>query len=86
MPTPFLTNVDFDVATSVSVQNRRDESGSVATYILLKPGTATNFQLRKGNLSDSFAELVFKLDQSFIPTLTSSLSSAYAVRTTTGSF
>ena len=63
MPTPFLNNVNFDVTKSISVQNCRDEAGAVATYILLKPGTATNFQLRKGNLDDHHAELVFKIEK-----------------------
>lgn len=86
MPTPFLQNVDFDVTKSVSVQNRRDEGGAVSTYILLKPGVATSFQLRKANLNDSSAELVFKISQSVIVGLTASLSSALAASTATGSW
>ena len=86
MPTPYLANVVFDVTKSVSVQNRRDEGGAVATYVLLKPGVATNFQLRKANLDDQNAEFVCKLDRSFIPTLTASLSSALAASTVTGSW
>jgi hypothetical protein len=86
MPTPFLVNVDFDTTKSVSVQNRRDEAGGIGTYILLKPGTGTNFQLRKANLDDQNAELVFKLDRNFLVALTSSLSAANANSTVTGSF
>lgn len=85
MPTPYLVNVDFDVTKSVSVQNRRDEGGAVATYVLLKPGVGTNFQLRKANLDEVFAELVFKMDRAQISALTSSLSSALA-STATGSW
>lgn len=86
MPNPFLQNVDFEVTKSVSVQNRRDEAGNVATYILLKPGVGSNFQLRKSGLSDDNAELVLKIGQSFISNLTASLSSALAASTATGSW
>jgi hypothetical protein len=85
MPNPFLNNVVFDVDKTVSVQNRVDENGTVATYILLKPGVASHFQIRKGN-QDSFAELVFKIDRAVIPQLTASLGSALASPTVTGSW
>ena len=86
MPTPFLSNVDFDVTKSVSVQNRRDEGGAVATYVLFRPGILTNMQMRKANLDDSSAELVFKISQSVIVGLTASLSAALAASTATGSW
>jgi hypothetical protein len=87
MPNPFLSNVDFDASASISVQNRRDETGAIATYLILKPGVANNFQMRKANLDDTNAEVVFKLiNQSSLINLTSSLSVAYQNRTSTGSF
>ena len=87
MTTPYIANVNFDVQTTISVQNRMDESGHVATYILLKPGISSNMQMRKANLDDNSAELVFKLvNVESIVGLTASLALAYASKTLTGSF
>ena len=87
MTTPFLTNVVWDGVGSISVQNRLDESGRVATYIMFKPSTVSNLQIRKANLDDNNPELVFKLNNvESVVGLTASLISAYGSKTVTGSF
>ena len=87
MTTPYVANVNFDVQTSISIQNRTDAGGNVVTYLLFKPGTVANMQMRKANLDDYHAELVFQLSNvESIVALTASLSSAYASKTVTGSY
>lgn len=86
MSTPYLVNVDFEVTRSYSVQNRRDESGAVATYILLRPNIGSHMQMRHADKYDNTAELVFKIDRSILSGLTSSISSSMLAPTVTGSF
>jgi hypothetical protein len=86
MSNSYLANVDFEITKSYSVQNRRDETGAVATYILLRPGIATHMQMRHGDSYDNTAELVFKIDRTILSGLTSSISSSMLAPTVTGSF
>ena len=86
MSNPAFPNVNFDVGSAMSVQNRVDENGSVATYVIFKPGILNNMQMKKSHNGGS-DELVFKfMNVESIVALTASLISAYGSKTVTGSF
>lgn len=76
MPTPYLP-LDFNVTSSVSVQNVADENGTVSTYVWLRATTVAQkgMQFRMGNTENP--DVVLKLTStSIIPVLTAALSSA----------
>jgi hypothetical protein len=76
MPTPYLP-LDFNVTSSVSVQNVADETGTIATYVWLRSGLVSQkgMQFRMG--STESPDVVVKLTStSIIPALTAALSSA----------
>ena len=76
MPTPYLP-LNFNVTSSVSVQNVADENGTVSTYVWLRATTVAQkgMQFRMGG-TDS-PDVVLKLTSTaIIPALTSALSSA----------
>ncbi len=76
MPTPYLP-LNFNVTSSVSVQNVADENGTIATYVWLRSGLVSQkgMQFRMG--STESPDVVVKLTStSIIPALTAALSSA----------
>jgi|JI10StandDraft_1071094.scaffolds.fasta_scaffold24421_11 hypothetical protein len=76
MPTPYLP-LNFNVTSSVSVQNVADETGTIATYVWLRSGLVSQkgMQFRMG--STESPDVVVKLTStSIIPALTAALSSA----------
>ena len=76
MPTTYLP-LNFNVTSSVSVQNVADETGTIATYVWLRSGLVSQkgMQFRMG--STESPDVVVKLTStSIIPALTAALSSA----------
>ena len=76
MPTPYLP-LNFNVTSSVSVQNVADETGTIATYVWLRSGLVSQkgMQFRMG--STESPDVVVKLTStSIIPALTAALSGA----------
>lgn len=76
MPTPYLP-LNFNVTSSVSVQNVADETGTIATYVWLRSGLVSQkgMQFRMGSTENP--DVVVKLTStSIIPALTAALSSA----------
>ena len=76
MPTLYLP-LNFNVTSSVSVQNVADENGTVSTYVWLRATTVAQkgMQFRMGNTENP--DVVLKLTStSIIPVLTAALSSA----------
>lgn len=76
MPTPYLP-LNFNVTSSVSVQNVADETGTVSTYVWLRQTILAQkgMQFRFGNTENP--DVVLKLTSTnIIPVLTAALSSA----------
>ena len=86
MPTPYLP-LNFNVTSSVSVQNVADENGVVSTYVWLRSGLVAQkgMQFRMGNTENP--DVVVKLTSTtVIPALTAALSSALLNSGVTGSW
>lgn len=76
MPSPYLP-LNFNVTSSVSVQNVADQAGVVSTYVWLRQTTVDQkgMQFRFGSTENP--DVVLKLTSTaIIPVLTSALSSA----------
>lgn len=86
MPTPYLP-LNFNVTSSISVQNVADETGTVATYVWLKQTIVDQkgMQFRFGNTENP--DVVLKLtSRTIIPVLTAALSSALAAGAVAGAW
>jgi len=86
MPTPYLP-LNFNVTSSVSVQNVVDETGKVSTYVWLRSASVSQkgMQFRMGSSEEP--DVILKLrSTAIIPALTSALSSALQNSTVTGSW
>lgn len=76
MPSPYLP-LNFNVTSSISVQNVADQRGVVSTYVWLRQSIVDQkgMQFRFGNTENP--DVVLKLTStSIIPVLTAALSSA----------
>jgi hypothetical protein len=76
MPSPYLP-LNFNVTSSVSVQNVADQAGVVSTYVWLRQTTVDQkgMQFRFGSTENP--DVVLKLTSTaIIPVLTAALSSA----------
>ena len=76
MPSPYLP-LNFNVTSSVSVQNVADQNGVVSTYVWMRQTTVDQkgMQFRFGNTENP--DVVLKLTSTaIIPVLSATLSSA----------
>lgn len=82
MPTPFIPSELAAATGSYSVQNRLDQGGSLATWLVVKSAKNAQFRTFDGGAT---ADVTVQLDRATLPALSASISLANA-STATGSF
>lgn len=81
MPTPYLP-LNFNVTSSVSVQNVADETGTIATYVWLRSGLVSQkgMQFRMGSTESPDVVVKLTLPPRFLARCKTALRLAFGER------